>query len=527
MADAATKPATVIDEITAIIGADCILTDPQSCAFYTQDIYTKTLPALAVIQPDSSDKLADVIAVATRYGHAVLARGGGMSYSGGYVPSEPGSILIDLHKLSQIIEINTEDMYVTVECGCTWKALHEALAGTGYRTPYWGTLSGIKATVGGSLSQNSIFWGSGRYGSAVDCVIGLEVILADGAIINTGANAKVRSAPFFRHYGPDLTGLFCCDTGALGVKTKATFQLIPQLTARRFASFDFADYPGLAGAMSAIARADLAMECFAFDPFLQKQRLQRESLMTDVKVLAGVMKASGGVVQAIKDGAKVAVSGRGFMDDVAYSLHVMVEERSESLAEDNLKRIKEICLESGGQEIENSIPKILRANPFTPMNNVLGPNGERWAPIHALVPHSKSIATIAGVKKIFSECEPVMEEHGIGAGFLFATVSTSCFVVEPVFFWPDAMEEIHRDTVESAVLKRLPGFDENLEARKAVGELRAKLLDFFCDIGAVHLQIARTYPYKDGINPSNWALVRQLKQLVDPDNRINPGSLGL
>ncbi len=527
MADAARKPAGVIDEIATIVGADAVLTDAQSCAFYSQDIYTKDLPALAVIQPDSTAQLAATVAVATQNGHAVLPRGGGMSYSGGYVPVEPGSILIDLHKLQRVIEINTEDMYVTVECACTWKALHEALADTGYRTPYWGPLSGIKATVGGSLSQNSIFWGSGRYGSAVDSVLGLEVVLADGTTLRTGAAAQTNSTPFFRHYGPDLTGLFCCDTGALGIKTRATLQLIPAFAAKRFASFDFADYPQLAAAMSATARADLAMECFAFDPYLQRQRLQRESLMRDVKALAGVMKASGGVVQAIKDGAKVALSGRGFMDDVAYSLHVMVEERAEALAESNVKEIKEICLKNGGKEIENSIPKILRANPFTPMNNVLGPKGERWAPIHALVPHSRASATIAGVKKIFSELEPLMAEHEIGAGFLFATVATTCFVVEPVFFWPDAMEAIHRDTVEPSVLKKLPGFAENLAARRAVAEIRARLLDFFCSIGAVHLQIGKTYPYKDGIRAANRELVQQLKHLVDPANRINPGALGL
>ena len=73
-------------------------------------------------------------------------------------------------------------MYVTAQAGCTWKALAEALEGSGYRTPYWGTLSGIHATVGGGASQNSIFWGSGRYGTAADSIIGLEVILADGSV---------------------------------------------------------------------------------------------------------------------------------------------------------------------------------------------------------------------------------------------------------------------------------------------------------------------------------------------------------
>ena len=527
MENIAADPSAVVEDITAIVGAGSVLTDERSCSFYSQDIYTKALPALAVAQPESAAQVAGVVAAATQRGHAVVARGGGMSYTSGYVPAEPDTILLDLGKLNRVVECNTEDMYVTVETGCTWKDLHDALKGTGYRTPYWGTLSGIKATVGGSMSQNSIFWGSGRYGSAVDSVLSLEVVLADGTILDTGSNAQKHGSPFFKHYGPDLTGLFCCDTGALGIKTRVTLQLVPELSARRFASFDFADYRDLAGAMSAIARADLAAECFGFDPFLQGQRLQRDSLVKDVKALAGVMKASGGVVAAVRDGVKTAVAGRGFMADAAYSLHAMVEEDSEAQADERLDRIRRACSDRRGRELENSIPKILRANPFTPLNNVVGPRGERWAPVHALVPHSRAVATIDGVEKIFSEHRQVMEREGIGAGYLFATVSTNCFVVEPVFFWPDAMTEIHRDTVEPPVLKRLPGFDENPASRQAVARIREELLEFFCDVGAAHLQVGKAYRYKEGLKAPSWELVRQLKKILDPNNRINPGALGL
>ena len=527
MENIAADPSTVVEDITAIVGAGSVLTDERSCSFYSQDIYTKALPALAVAQPESAAQVAGVVAAATQRGHAVVARGGGMSYTSGYVPAEPDTILLDLGKLNRVVECNTEDMYVTVETGCTWKDLYEALKGTGCRTPYWGTLSGIKATVGGSMSQNSIFWGSGRYGSAVDSVLSLEVVLADGTILDTGSNAQKHGSPFFKHYGPDLTGLFCCDTGALGIKTRVTLQLVPELSARRFASFDFADYRDLAGAMSAIARADLAAECFGFDPFLQGQRLQRDSLVKDVKALAGVMKASGGVVAAVRDGVKTAVAGRSFMADAAYSLHAMVEEDSEAQADARLERIRRTCSERRGRQLENSIPKILRANPFTPLNNVVGPRGERWAPVHALVPHSRAVATIDGVEKIFSEHRQVMEREGVGAGYLFATVSTNCFVVEPVFFWPDAMTEIHRDTVEPPVLKRLPGFDENPASRQAVARIREELLEFFCDVGAAHLQVGKAYRYKEGLKAPSWELVRQLKKILDPNNRINPGALGL
>ena len=527
MTNTAENVAPVIEDIAAIVGWDAVLTDAHSCSLYSQDIYARALPALAIVRPADAAALAKVVVTATGRGHALIARGGGMSYSSGYVPVETGSIILDVGGLDRVAEINRTDMYVTVEAGCTWQSLYQALQETGLRTPYWGPLSGIHATVGGSLSQNSIFLGSGRYGSAADSVLSLEVALADGTILHTGSAAQAQGSPFFRYFGPDLTGLFCGDSGALGVKVKATLPLIPALAARRFASFDFAAYPELVAAMSDIARAGLAMECYGFDPFLQQQRLRRESLLKDMKALLGVMKTSDGALAAVKDGVRTAIAGRGFMDEAAYSLHVGVEEATESQAEARLAEARAICAGHKGRELENSIPKILRANPFTPLNNIVGPQGERWAPIHALVPHSRAVALIDGTQEIFARQRERMEQHGIGVGYLFATVSTQCFVVEPVFFWPDAMTEIHRHTIEPGALAKLPGFAEDLPARRAVAQIRDELLSLFCETGAAHLQLGKAYPYQQALKPRNRELLQGLKKLLDPHNRVNPGALGL
>ena len=286
MSLASSRPASLLEELAAIVGKPFLLTDEHSVTLYAQDVHTKGLPALAVVQPAGTRELADAVNAVVRAGHAVIARGGGMSYTSGYVPREEGSVIVDTRRMDQVLEINAEDMYVTVQCGCTWHDLHNALAGTGLRTPYWGTLSGIRATVGGGLSQNSIFWGSARYGTAADSVIGMEVVLADGRIVRTGAGAQRNASPFFRHFGPDLTGLFTCDNGAFGFKATATLRLIPECAARSFASFDFADEGAIVKAMSDIGRANVAAECFAFDPYLQQVRMQRESIMSDVKKLA-------------------------------------------------------------------------------------------------------------------------------------------------------------------------------------------------------------------------------------------------
>ena len=517
----------LIERLAAAVGESAISRDPGQCEYLAEDIFTRELPVGAVVRPGSRWALADAVRETVDAGHAVVVRGGGMSYSLGYVPAEPDSVLIDMRGLNSILEINRDDMYVTVEAGTTWRDLHLALEDAGLRTPYWGTLSGIHATVGGSLSQNSIFWGSGRYGSAAESVLGMDVVLADGSVLKTGSAGQAHALPFFRHHGPDLTGLFCGDCGVLGVKAAVTLRLLPRYRGQAFGAFAFDDHHATLAAMAEVSRRDLAMECFGFDPFLQRQRMRRESLAGDAKRLMGVMKSAGGVGRALAEGARVAATGRGFMDDVLWSFAVSIEERTPDAASHGLDAVRDIAAEYGGRELPDSIPKLLRANPFAPLNNVIGPDGERWAPVHGILPHSRAVAAMDAIMALLDEEAERIEEHQIGIGHLLATVRTNSTVLEPVFFWPDALEEIHRRTVEPQHLRRVGGFPENLPARAAVQEIRAALIHLFTDLGAAHLQLGKSYLYRDGLRPANWNLIQTLKRQLDPTGRLNPGALGL
>ncbi|MFK7828774.1 MAG: FAD-binding oxidoreductase [Congregibacter sp.] len=504
-----------------------LLTDEAACRLYAQDVFTRDLAAGMVVRPARLSELEATAAILHSAGVPCIPHGGGMSYTGGLVPEGKNWAVVDLGLMNSVVEINKQDMTVTVECGCTWKSLYEALEGTGLRTPFWGTLSGVRATVGGGLSQNSLFWGSGQYGAAVDSVLSLTVVLADGTRVDTGSAAQDQASPFCRYFGPDLTGVFCADTGAFGIKALATFRLMPEMPAREYLAFDFADADSTLTAMSNISRQGLASECFAFDPFLQKQRLKRQSLSADVKALAGVMKSSGSLISAVKDGAKLALAGRRYMDDVDFSVQVIVEDRIPAGAQARAEAVRAICQQLGGHEIENSIPKITRANPFGPVNSMLGPEGERWLPIHALLPHSKYISAFTAVEALFGKHRARSEELGVGTGYLLATVSTHCCVLEPVFFWPDELFEIHEDAVERTHLDRLPRHAANAEALSHVQMLRKELIDMFSAMGAAHLQIGRSYHYRDALKAGPARVIDALKTALDEQSRMNPGSLGL
>lgn len=506
--------------LLAASGAE-VLTDPADLEFYAHDIYARGADVAAVVRPLDKHQLAKSVGAATRAGHPIIPRGGGMSYTGGLTGNRPGAVVIDLGRMNRVIAVDTANMTVMVEAGCTWDTLYRTLAPLGLRTPMWGTLSGLKATIGGGLSQNSIFWGTGRHGTAARMCSALEVVLADGSLIDVGK-------AHLRPYGPDMVGLFLADCGALGVKATATLRLVREGKAHGYASFAFDHAADWLVAASEIERSGIATECFGFDPYLNAIRMRRESLARDAQQLVGLMKRQGGLLKAIGEGAKILKAGRSFLDDARCSLHVLSEGRIQAAADADIAAARAIVASHGGREVENSIPKIIRANPFGPLNAILGPEGERWAPVHGHVPHDRAVDCFAAIERLFADHAAEMEALGVHYGTLIAVIGDGgCATIEPCLYWPDQRNPLIDDTVESQHLNRLPQLPANPAARALASRLKQALVDLFLAHGAGHFQIGRTYRYRDSLNRRADALLLAIKREVDPAGLMNPGVLGL
>jgi FAD/FMN-containing dehydrogenase len=450
-----------------------------------------------------------------------------MSYTGGYTVGSPAAVCFDLRAMGAILDINQRDMTVTLQAGVTWARLHDALAPLGLRTPFWGPLSGISSTVGGGLSQNNAFFGAGLYGAASESVISVCVVLADGSIVRAGSAGAEGAKPFFRHFGPDLTGLFLGDCGAFGLKTELTLRLIEKPAHEGWASFSFQAPSPWVETIAAIARSGVASETFGFDPNLTRVRMKRASLMADASALVKVMGAQKSILAGIREGAKTALAGRSFLDGTDYSVHVAIEGQSKGQVDAGLARVRMIASQEGGLEVENTIPKVVRAQPFTPLNSMLGPSGERWAPVHGIVSHSSAQAAFNALEAVFAERAGTFETHDITTGYLVTTLSTNGFLIEPVFYWPDEIFAVHEASIEPAHLQKLPRHPANLEARAAVREARQAVIDTFASFGAAHFQVGRAYPLLASRSEGTAALYRALKLALDPKGIMNPGVLGL
>jgi FAD/FMN-containing dehydrogenase len=518
--------AVLIEALVPLVSPANLKTSVEDRDFYSSDVYSAGVRAECVVVPESVDAVQAVVRVCTTLGFSVIARGGGLSYSAGYLPEAARAVIIDMSRLTRIVEINETDMYVTVETGCTWRELYQALEARGLRTPYFGPMSGYVSTVGGALSQGSVFLGSTQYGTSAETALSLDVVLADGTLLSTGsASGSVRPTPFFRTYGPDLTGLFLGDAGAFGIKARATLQLIRSPVESRYLSYSYATAAQLLAALAEISRSGLAAECFGTDPYVQSRRIHEQNFSKDLDYLKAVAQKEATLLAGIGAAARMAWKGRRSLGGETYVMNVVIDESSAAAADARAAAVRAIAARDG-VEIEASVPRAIRSLPFTYPNDILGDRGERWVPTHALVPHSRALEVVRALDGYFAAREEELEAHGIEWGYLVFAVATRTTLIEPLFYWPDRRAAYHERMIQPAHLAKLPLLEPNPQASAAVHALRIGLIELFAELGCAHLQIGKAYPYLQHRQAPAAQLLQALKRAVDPARAMNPGALG-
>jgi FAD/FMN-containing dehydrogenase len=516
----------VVEQLANAIGRDYVITDDADREFYAMDVYSFRQLPIAVVQPGSESDLVEISRIASQLGVAMVARGGGASYTDAYLPDTARSLLIDTGRMNRILEVNDEDMYVTVEPGVTWAELTAALTAKGLRTPFWGPFSGLKATVGGSMSQNSVSLGSGLYGISADSVLSFEVVLAGGKIIRTGSNARENGGPFFRWYGPDLTGLFTGDAGVLGLKARITLKLIKNPTHRVSCSFGFDDFDKMAAGAAAAAREGVASDNFGLDPKLQQGQLGSTDAGQKFEAAKSVFKTARNPVEGLWKLIKMGIAGEKFLSMYPFTMHYSVEGYSHAECVNRLELVRKAA-GAHGNEIANTIPEVLMSNPFIPLYPILGPRGQRWVPMHGIMPFSKLSPFHARLHELYAEYEQRMAQHKVEYAAMFTSIGTNGFLYEPVFYWEDDRTVYHKRFLPQEYLDMLPEYEANPDGRALVAEMKSRILDVFAEFGATHMQIGKAYPYMRGREENAGELLKVIKAQLDPDGLMNPGGLGL
>jgi D-lactate dehydrogenase (cytochrome) len=453
----------------------------------------------------ASASAAAAMQILARAGSAVVPRGAGLSYTGGVVPHTPG-VVIDTEAMTDIA-INADDLYAVVGAGCSWAALHEALKPHGLRPEAVPPISGSHSTIGGAASQSV----SGSEG-----FIGLAVVLADGTVLRTGGWSTPGGSPFWRHYGPDLTGIFIGDCGAFGLKTEIVLRLRPSAQ-KRFASFGFERGVDVAATIARIQRGP-GGRVMAFDRARAEGAAASMELGEAVRTIAAVAGRAGSLGQAMKDVMGLR-RGKQELEEAPWSLHLTAEGATAALADAQSDAMRAICLAAGGTEIPPAVPQALDARPFS-VRGMVGQQGERWVPVHGHLPLSAAPACVAAIEALFAEHAAGIAQHGLRVNWLLASAG-AYVTMEPMFYWRDALDPLHMKFLSERNRARFGGFAPAPAARAFVGRLRLLVRDVMDRHGATHSQLGRFY-----VPPKGDALAR-LKSVLDPAGRMNPGVLGL
>ncbi|MEM8981452.1 MAG: FAD-binding oxidoreductase [Pseudomonadota bacterium] len=517
--------------LEAALSPGAVSSDASALEFAAHDIYRRGATPLLVVRPASVAALQSAVKLVTAAGCSVVVRGGGASYTDGYLPGDDRCVSFDLAGLNKIVDIDTMNMTVTVEAGCTWAQLHEVLAAKKLRTPFFGPFSGIAASVGGSVSQHAVSHGSGRYGPSADSVLSVDVVLADGSLLRTGSAAFAGTSDsgraFFRHNGPDLTGLFCGDCGALGVKARVTLPLLQAPQHTEALSFHFDSFAALHAAMRDIAAVGLDDENFGLDAALQQGQIARNAATKQQLGLAWqVFRGAPTVWQGLKHVAAIAAAGDRHLREPGYAVSYIVKGHSNKAAQHNASAIRDTALRHG-HEVPNTVPRIVASLPFAPLQNVLGPNGERWVPIHGVLPHDQAVLFHERFKALLATYAERCEQLGVWTGAMFQTIGSSAFLYEIAFYWPDALHPYHEGTLDAEFLASLPQHTPNAAAAALVDELKEQAIALYSEFGAVHMQVGKAYPFAGRLSGEAKSLLQSIKTAVDPHRSMNPNALGL
>ena len=214
---------STLDELKAAVGTGHWLDSPQDVAPFVVDfrrLYHGATPL--VLQPQTTEEVAAVLAICNREDVAVVPHGGNTSYCGAATPDDSNSqVLLSMRRLNRVRRLDAANYSMIIEAGCT---LAEAQAAAGAADRLFPLSLGSEGTaqIGGNLSTNAGGTAVLRYGMMRDLVLGLEVVLADGRVLSGLKSLRKDNT------GYDVKSLFIGAEGTLGVITAASLKLFPR-----------------------------------------------------------------------------------------------------------------------------------------------------------------------------------------------------------------------------------------------------------------------------------------------------------
>jgi glycolate oxidase subunit GlcD len=455
----------IFEEIKQIVGPENCFDDRVECLCNSRDMSVHQGIPDAVVYPRTTEQVSAIMKLAYRDKVPVTARGTGTSVTGAVLPVR-GGILMDLHLMNNILEVNKENFYARLEPGVVCMPLNHLLAKDNLMFPPNPGSEAI-ATIGGMVSTNASGHRAVKYGTTGDYIKGLKVVLADGTVIETGTTAPKTSL------GYDLTHLFTAAEGTLGVITEVVVKLEPKPEFVALALAVFGDLNAAGDAVTEVTTSGIKLAgCEIMDKFSLK--VVEQALGKDVSKIEALL-----IMEA--DGTKdVVVRDMNRIDAICKKHHVQEFEWT-----DDPKRREEMMLARG--RLVPTLSRIRPGNRLIPIAEDLG------------VPSTSIPETIRRAQAISKKYDVTIATFGhVGDGNVHTT-----FVA---------------DVRDRKAWNRL---------RPAVEELVSTAMEMKGTLSAEHgTGLTRAPHIEQQLGPA-MEVMRKIKRALDPDNILNPGKMAL
>ena len=255
----------LLDDLAAVVGAGQVLAGPDA-ARYARDWMGRYHGApLAVVRPGSTAEVSACVRLAAAAGVPVVPIGGNTGLVGGTMTD--GGLMVGLERMNRIRALRRDARLVVAEAGAVLQRVHEAAEAEGLYFPLWFGARG-SAMLGGALSTNAGGSNVLRYGSTRGLCLGLEVVLADGRVLDLMSELHKDNS------GYDLKQLFIGAEGTLGIVTAAVMKLVPKPLAHATACVSARSLPQALGLLNRMQEATGGrVEAFEFMPRSYSERL--------------------------------------------------------------------------------------------------------------------------------------------------------------------------------------------------------------------------------------------------------------
>jgi len=447
------------NELIQIIGKERYLDQPEELACYAYDAFLVESRPDAVIFPETTREVSDILKIASRFKIPVTGRGAGTSVCGAPIPINHG-IVLNFSKMDKIIEVNTRDRYIIVQPGVVNADVQKALAPFKFfYPPDPGSMN--TSTIGGNIAMNAGGPRCLKYGVTMDYVLGMEVVLASGEIVTFGSK-NVKDVTGYK-----LSSLFCGSEGTLGIITRAILKVLPMPEAVKTLMVTFNDLDNTAEAVTDIIGSGIipvAME-----------------LMDKL------------TLNAIED-----VADLGLDRDAQGSLIIEIDGTME-VCDKEIKKIIEKLKKNGALNIQEAASDAEREKLWTARRSAYGVFA-KFAP--DIISEDITVP-VSRVPRMIRQIIRITDNYGLKVGVL-------------------------AHAGDGNMHPMIPADKENKEewarVEKAFSEIFQAAVDLDGTLSGEHgIGLAKSAYLPLVMNRDSIALMKRIKQAIDPDLILNPG----